>query len=434
MSEWREVSLAEIGAPSKHAFSTGPFGSAIASKYFEDSGVPVIRGSNLSTGVGQRLITNSFAFVSDEKAGEHQRSIATAGDLVFTCWGTVGQVGYLDGQYEFERFLLSNKQMKMTPDPCVVDPLFLYYLLSSPEMIHSVQSRAIGAAVPGFNLGQLKELRVRFPALPTQRRIAAVLSAFDDLIEINERRIELLESLVRSIYNEWFVRLRLPGRPLPPDGALGLPHDWEQLPLNEVVDTQYGLTASADPDADGPRLLRGMDINKRSFIRWPDVPACVATMADAQKFRLEVNDVCVIRMADPGKVGIVEQEVPGGAVFASYLVRLRSRDSRLSPYLLFSFLDSPEYQDWITGSSTGATRKSASAAVLTEPAVRLPTPEFAARFETVARTIRAELTRLVEANATLSSTRDLLLPRLVTGRLDIEDIDLGDPLSEPAAA
>lgn len=169
-----------------------------------------------------------------------------------------------------------------------------------------------------------------------------------------------------------------------------------------------------------------MDINKRSFIDWSSVPHCEVPSDRLDRFRLEVGDVCVIRMADPGKVGIVERAVD--AVFASYLVRLRSTEPRLPSLLLFHYLDASEYQSWVSGLSTGATRKSASAAVLTEPRLALPPLTIAKEFETRVSVIRGQLAALVEAKAAIAKTRDLLLPRLVTGRLDVSDVDLGDLL------
>jgi len=301
------------------------------------------------------------------------------------------------------------------------DKRFVSYLLRTVAVDGSTAS-----AVPGVNRNHLHKLPVRRPEATTQRRIAAVLAAFDELIEINERRIELLEDLARSLYREWFVHFRFPGHEDVElvDSELGpIPEGWEVVSLAEVVTTQYGFTASAAMDEVGPRFLRGMDINKRSYVDWSQVPYCEMDDGQLEKFRLEVGDVCVIRMADPGKVGIVESPVE--AVFASYLVRLRSVEPRLPPYLLFHFLDSAEYRGWIDGSSTGSTRKSASAKVLTEPRVVIPPREVAARFESLVVSLRGQLTGLVEHSARLAATRDLLLPRLVTGRLDISDIDLG---------
>jgi len=285
-----------------------------------------------------------------------------------------------------------------------------------------------------INLRDQRRMSLLLPPLATQQRVATVLSAFDELIEINQRRIELLEDLARSLYREWFVRFRFPGHEDATfvDSALGaIPDGWQVRRLRDFVSTQYGFTASADDEPVGPRFLRGMDINKRSFVDWSVVPYCKMDEELEAKFKLEVGDVCVIRMANPGKVGIVERAVD--AVFASYLVRLRSSEPRVPQYLLFHHLDAPEYQSWISGSSTGSTRKSASAGVLTEPQVVVPSQEFAALFDSRIGALRGELTTRVEQSAALAATRDLLLPRLVTGRLEISDIDLGALLPAEAA-
>ena len=284
-----------------------------------------------------------------------------------------------------------------------------------------------------LNQAILGRILLPVPPARSQRRITAVLSAFDDLIAINERRIDVLEELARSLYREWFLRFRFPGHEDATfvDSELGsIPQGWEVRRLADLVTTQYGYTASASDKDVGPKLLRGKDINKRSFVEWDTVPYCEIHEDELAKFRLEVDDVCVIRMADPGKAGIVEADV--SAVFASYLVRLRSTDSRLPPYLLFHFLDSPEYQDWVRGSSTGSTRKSASAAVLTEPRLAVPTTEVAQDYDARTRKLREELAALVGANAALARTRDLLLSRLVSGELDISRLDLAGLLSTEA--
>jgi type I restriction enzyme S subunit len=310
-----------------------------------------------------------------------------------------------------------------------VDARYVGYVVQSTAYKEFVRAQAGGSAQPNANARILGSFPVAVPDIVTQRRVAGLMSAFDELIEINNRRIELLENLARSLYREWFVRFRFPGHEHADfvDSDLGsIPDGWTTSQLRHLVAVQYGLTASTSHFAVGPKFLRGMDINKRSFIDWSAVPYSDAAESDVQKFRLEVGDVCVVRMADPGKVGIVE--TPVDAVFASYLVRLRSLDIRLNPYLLFHHLDAPEYQDWVKGSSTGATRKSASAKVLTEPSVLLPSEEVRKAFEARVGTFRRRLAQLVEANSRLATTRDLLLPRLVKGRLELSEVDLGDLL------
>lgn len=354
--------------------------------------------------------------------GYHAAAKVEPPGVVIGRYGSLGSVHWLTKPYWPHNTALWVKDFKGN------DPRFTSYLLRTIS-----HDGSAAAAVPGVNRNHLHALRVRVPDIAAQQRIAAVLGAFDEFIEINERRIELLEDLARSLYREWFVRYRFPGwekQPLSDTVAGPVPASWRVGHLKEFVTTQYGFTAAASKDSIGPRFLRGTDINKRSYIDWSDVPHCEIPEKQVGKYWLEIGDVCVIRMADPGRVGIVER--PVDAVFASYLVRLRSQDERLPPQLLAHYLRDEPYQGWITGSSTGTTRKSASASVLTEPLIAIPPVDLANLFDSIAGDLRAQLNALVEQKAALAGTRDLMLPRLVTGKLDISDVDLGDLLPDEA--
>lgn len=420
MGEWRTVPLADLCDAVQYGVT--------ASKSADKSSAPFLL--RITDIVPPRIDWNTVPAcdVPEEKIARYELH---HGDIVVARSGSVGYAKLV--KRPPPRTVFASYLVRFTVSGGV-DTGYVGHVVESKAYREWVLAHAGGAAQPNANAKILGNYPVPVPDEHTQSRIAAVLSAFDELIEINERRIELLEDLARSLYRKWFVHFRFPGREGVElvDSELGpIPEGWEVPRLSDLVTTQYGLTASAAQDVVGPKFLRGMDINKRSFVDWAAVPYCEADGEEIAKFRLEVGDVCVIRMADPGKVGMVEKLVD--AVFASYLVRLRSLDVRLPPYLLFHYLDSAEYQDLITGSSTGSTRKSASAKVLTEPRVVVPTPEIASAFEARASELRASLTTLVEANTALAATRDLLLPRLVTGRLDISNVDLGDLLSADPA-
>ena len=168
-SEWRLTTVEEIAAPRPAAMATGPFGSSISAKYFVPSGVPVIRGGNLSADVTVRFNDEGLVFVSEEKASEFQRSTAVRGDLVFTCWGTINQVGLVDASSRHARYIVSIKQMKLSVDSTKVDSLFLYYLFSGPEKQADILNNGIGSSVPGFNLGQLKKHELLLPPVTGAR-------------------------------------------------------------------------------------------------------------------------------------------------------------------------------------------------------------------------------------------------------------------------
>ncbi len=186
---WREITIEEIQAPSNNALATGPFGSSIGSRFFLQNGIPVIRGSNLSDDVSVRLNDEGLVFISESKASEFKRSIVRNGDLVFTCWGTINQIGLIDGRARYEKYVISNKQMKLTVDPKRADPVFLYYLFSSPIVQNKLKQQSIGSSIPGFNLGQLRTMHLTIPPLQEQRAIADALDSVNELSYINEKLI-----------------------------------------------------------------------------------------------------------------------------------------------------------------------------------------------------------------------------------------------------
>ena len=267
-------------------------------------------------------------------------------------------------------------------------------------------------AVPGLNRENALSLKVHVPSIDEQRGIAEVLSIYDDLIENNRRRIALLEQAARELYREWFVRRRFPGH----ESTWivdGVTDGWERVRLSDLVSTQYGYTASASEEPIGPRFLRGTDINKSSYIDWDTVPYCSLSSLTVNKYALRTDDLLVVRMADPGKVAIVEKDVQ--AVFASYLVRLVIRDySKILPLYLFYVLADSEYQGFIGGASGGSTRKSASAKLLTDFRIAQPPNAVQSLFVDQVAPLRKMIGTLLDQNAQARAARDLLIPRLMS--------------------
>jgi len=204
-SDWIELTIEELASSEKSSLSTGPFGSAISAKFFQEEGVPVIRGSNLSTQTSDKMNDDGLVFVSEEKASEFKRSIVRAGDLIFTCWGTINQVGLITEECKYSEYIISNKQMKATLDKAKADPLFVYYYFSSPIKQKEIIQNGIGAAVPGFNLGQLKQHKLRLPSLTEQKKISSFLGLLDNKITLNRQINQTLEQMAQTLFKSWFV-------------------------------------------------------------------------------------------------------------------------------------------------------------------------------------------------------------------------------------
>ena len=222
------------------------------------------------------------------------------------------------------------------------------------------------------------------------------------------------------IFKEWFKKFKFPGHEKVKmiDSELGkIPEGWEIKKLSDLVSTQYGYTESASEKEIGPRFLRVIDINKSDWIDWSSVPYCKINDKDLLKYRLSAGDVVIARMADPGKVAIIEENV--NAVFASYLIRLKPLNKSVGNYFLYFYLTSSQYQGFIFGSSTGTTRQSANARVITDCYLAVPKDEIIKEFETIANLLRKMIQTKVKENQKLAEMRDLLLPKLMRGELRV---------------
>ena len=344
-------------------------------------------------------------------AGLAQSKLWPVGTLCITIAANIAETTILDIEACFPDSVIG-----FLADEDKADARFIKYLFDA-VMTTRIRSFTQGAAQDNLSQAKLLSLRFPVPDVAMQRRIANILSAYDDLIENNRRRISLLEETARLLYREWFVHFRFPGH----EHAKivdSLPEGWERRYLGNVVSTQYGHTASASDEEVGPKFLRGTDMNKRSYIDWWTVPFCPEQGLDFEKYALVPGDILVIRMADPGKVALIEKSVR--AVFASYLVRLKIKSpAEIPPAYLYMTLAGERYQGFIRASSGGATRKSASAKLLTNFHFLVPSKVLLQQFVRRFSPLREMITTLVEQSASAAQARDFLLPRLMSGEISV---------------
>jgi len=283
---------------------------------------------------------------------------------------------------------------------------FLYYSTKRPDFWPRR-----GAAQPFISLGDAKRVTVRLPPIATQRRIAAVLSAFDELIEINERRIGLLEQLARSLYREWFVRFRFPG------------HEAVELVGSELGPIPEGWRPGRLDDH--LLLSRGFDLplGQRSA---GDVPVISASGLSGTHSEAKVNGPGVIT----GRSGTVGQVFYASSSFWPLNTTLWVKDFRLatsrSAYFLLQSLPLQEH-------AGGAAVPTLNRNHIHGLPVVLPPQHLVSDFDRAVAPMFDLVTVIRDRIRALAAARDLLLPRLVTGRLDLSDIDLGELLPAEAA-
>lgn len=271
-------------------------------------------------------------------------------------------------------------------------------------------------------MSYLKTIEVAIPPLPEQRAIAHILGTLDDKIELNRQMNQTLEAMAQALFKSWFVDFEPFCDQGMQDSSLGeIPAGWRVGKLSGLCKTQYGYTASAIEEPVGPHLLRVMDINKQNWIEWDKVPYCEIDDTDIPKYRLEVGDLVVARMADPGKSAIVEQPVE--AVFASYLVRLKT-ESLAHAYFIYGFLKSQAYANYSEGAMGGSSvQKSMNAKVIVDVDLVIPPQEVLETSLKYVLPLRKRLVANVEETATLADIRDTLLPKLLSGEIRVKDAE-----------
>lgn len=219
----------------------------MADKYLPD-GVPFLRSQNVRP---FRFDPKEIKFVSPEFHAKLKKSALKPNDVVVTRTGAnVGQCCIIPKELPVANcsdlvILRASKELA---------PHYLMYLLNSPHGRASIDGDLAGAAQPHFNVGSAKRMEVILPDLPTQRTIAGILSAYDDLIENNLRRIKILEKMAQSLYREWFIRFRFPGHESAKfvDSSIGqVPTGWKVKKLEEILELKYGKALKKEDRREG---------------------------------------------------------------------------------------------------------------------------------------------------------------------------------------
>ena len=408
---WEIYSLDQIKSTIPYACVGGPFGSELTTRDYVDNGVPVVRGNNLST--DRRFHDDDFVFVSEEKGKALQSNSARPGDLVFTQRGTLGQVGLIPKEASYERYIVSQSQMKLTVDEKRARPEFVYYYFRQPAMIQLIKQRAITSGVPHINLGILKSLEIRLPGLAEQDRILAILSGIDAGIENNRRRMALLEEAARQLYREWFVRLRFPGHEHT-RVTNGVPEGWESMPTPQAIQMNPSTPLS--------------DADEHWWVEMADLPTDSMVIQNAIKrdgrsgSKFRNGDTLFARITpclENGKTGFVnfmeEDEVGRGS---TEFIVLRSE--KVTPEFVYCLARTYDFREHAIKSMIGASgRQRVQESCFDKLMILVPPKTLLAMFNDSVVPIFAQIKTLHAQNRRLRIARDLLLPRLMTGEVAI---------------
>ena len=351
-----------------------------------------------------------IARVGDAKAQEMARHLLAAGDIVFPRRGDIRKCALVTLQTEGS--LCGTGCLKIRVDRSIFASRFLYYVMSSDDVGSWLEGRAVGTTMLNLSAGILNDLEVPNPPLRVQDAIVSTVSAYDDLIENNHRRIKLLEDSVRLLFDEWFVKA---GKPSWPTLAL------QQLCVDEGG-KQTGPFGSqlhqSDYSEDGvpvvmPKDLATMKIDTQTIARIPEHLA-----DELGRHRMRRGDIVFGRRGEIGRRAYIGPR-QAGYFCGTGCLRLRPDPARVHPRYLFEVLRAPAVAGDIANRAKGSTMANLSAGALQSVAVPVPPKALQDRFATFADEVSEQIDTLEEQARKLRTARDLLLPRLMSGELTV---------------
>lgn len=304
------------------------------------------------------------------------------------------------------------------------DPRFVYYFLTSIPLA----SFDAGTGVPTLNRNHIKNLKCLLPKYQEQQKLAAILTAYDDLIENNRQRIALLEQMAEEIYREWFVRLRFPGHEHTPVHK-GVPEGWEQKPLPDCISIkprEKSISQEHFPYVGMDRLSTTSAFFSIEESR---------SSATGPKFRN--GDVLLPRITpclENGKRGFVTGLADGEvATGSTEFIVLRGKT--LPPEFVYCLSISDSLRQHAENSMVGASgRQRVQEACLNWMLINHPPKPLLDNFSEVVSPMYRLAEQLLNENNTLTKTRDLLLNRLISGKLRVDHLDIRFPPSMLDAA
>jgi type I restriction enzyme S subunit len=362
-------------------------------------------------------IPGSIPIVSSSGVtGFHQEAKVKGPGVVTGRYGTLGKAYYVPGD-----FWPLNTSLYVT-DFKGNDRRFIYYFLQS----QGLERQNVAGAVPGVNRNYLHQLPVRVPPLSTQRKITAILSAYDDLIQNNTRRIQILEEMAQAIYRQWFVEFKFPLHEDVPRIDSGtelgeIPEGWEVQPFSNLVIINPKL--AVDKRVKKPYVgMNALSIDSMLI----DL-GLVEMKTGSSGAKFQNRDVLFPRITpsvENGKAGFVQFLDEGQIAIGSTEI-IVFREKELNPEYIYFLSREPAFRGNAINSMVGASgRQRVQTGCFDTYLVANPPRRLLENFAETVTPMFEMVHTLAKKNANLRSTRDLLLPRLMAGKLDVSELEI----------
>ncbi len=417
-NDWDVKKIIDVKADDKRAIAMGPFGSNIKAENFVGQGVPVIRGTNLNFA---KYVDGNFVYLTEDKANELIGSNCKPMDLVFTHRGTIGQVGLIP-KNKFERYVISQSGMKLTVNPEIIDPEFLFYFFKSEFGQYQILKYESQVGVPSISnpLTSLKEITVPVPPLPEQQAIASVLSSLDDKIDLLHRQNKTLEAMAETLFRQWFIE------EAKDDWELGTFEKW----ISETKGGDWGKENPQDDFNKAVMCIRGTDIADLQKGLPKSTPIRFIKAKKFDSIEPQNGDIVFeisggTETQSTGRSYFVNESVKKlfdyPIVFSNFCRLLKVRNSKFS---LFVFLylqylyKNDEFFSLENGSS--GIKNLNYKVLLFEQLYKMPPIELVLEFNNEVSCLFEKINSNKFQISTLENLRDTLLPKLMSGEIRVQ--------------
>ena len=385
----------------------GPFGSNIKVSCFVDSGVPVLNGSNLE---GFSLSEKTFRYVTREKADSLNKANAHRGDIVITHRGTLGQIVFIPQDSKYDRYVISQSQFRVRCNDKVL-PEYLVYYFHTPIGQHKLLSNASQVGVPALARpsSTFQQIEVVLPELSIQKRVVEIISTIQKKIVNNQELNDNLEQQAQSYFQELFVDNA------DPEWAIGTISD-----LGTIVG---GSTPSkAKPEyytESGIAWItpKDLSINKSKFVSHGENDITELGLKNSSAAIMPEGTVLFSSRAPIGYIAIAAGEVTTNQGFKSVVPKPEIG----TPFVYFFLKNTLPV---IEGMASGSTFKEVSGSTMKNVPAVIPDAETLAKFSDFCAPIFAQQRILEEQNQSLATLRDNLLPKLMSGEIDVSAVQL----------
>lgn len=342
---------------------------------------------------------------------EYQGSLALPKNTVcFTCIASIGKMAITN------KVSFTNQQINsIIVDSNIADYRYIFYLLKT--QVERIKNYAGGTANPIVSKSIFKEISIPCPTLPIQQKIALILSTYDDLIELNERRIKILEEMARLIYKEWFVKFRFPGyeKVKMKDSELGMiPKTWEVKDLDEVIDK---ITEKYTDENNELPLLNLARIPRKSLSISEFGKSDEITTS---RILFKQNDILFSAIRTYFHK-VILAPIDGITNVSVFVLRPKN-DEYLE--LIFCKLFAKETINWATQNSTGTKMPVLSWNIFRKMKLIIHDIKTIKMFKSNVQPAFKKITILNKQNQVLRQTRDMLLPKLFSGEINVSDLDI----------